>query len=99
MRPLKCASLHLDRRRSGKQKVLPTEFKIQENPIVILEEGQHYRHLGVPTGFRNDQTPLKTIKEMEDKFTKPYQSLLSSWHKIDAVITFLMSKLDFIMRG
>ena len=98
-KPPKCASLHLDRRRSGKQKVLPTEFEIQESLIVTLEEGQHYRHLGVPTGFRNDQTPLETIKEMKDKFTKLDQSLLAPWQKIDAAITFLMPKLDFIMRG
>ena len=98
-KPPKCASLHLDRRRSGQQEVLPTEFEIQESPIVTLKKGEHYRHLGVPTGFRNDQTPLETIKEMEEKFTKLDESLLAPWQKIDAAITFLMPKMDFIMRG
>ncbi len=98
-KPPKCASLHIDRRRSGQQEVLSTQFSVQESAIVTLQEGQHYRHLGVPTGFRNKQTPIETIREMDRKFSLLDESLLAPWQKIDAAITFLMPKLDFLMRG
>ena len=38
-------------------------FNIQRTEIASLQDGEHYRHLGVPTGFRCRQTPLETIAE------------------------------------
>lgn len=98
-KPQKCATLHIERRRNGKQKVAPTNFNIQECQIRALEGGQHYRHLGVPTGFRNRQTPNEAIQEIKTNFTKLDESLLAPWQKIDAALTFFMPKLDFAFRG
>lgn len=98
-KPSKCASLHVGRRRNGKQSTLGTRFTIEESMMTALSDGQHYRHLGVPTGYRTNQTPTETLAEMEEKFTKLDESLLAPWQKIDAAITFLMPKLDFILRG
>lgn len=94
----KCASLHLSRGRGG-QRVQPTEFTVDENPIAVLTDGDHYRHLGVPTGFRTRQTPVETINQFAEDFRQLDESLLAPWQKIDAAATFIMPRMDFIMRG
>ncbi len=96
-KPQKCASLHI--RAGGGERVLPTEFTVDENPINILPDGGHYRHLGVPTGFRNRQTPVETIQQLEDDFRRLDASLLAPWQKIDAAATFIMARMYFILRG
>lgn len=98
-KPTKCATLHIDRRVRNTQLVLPTVYTIQETEVRALKSGEHYRHLGVPTGYRNRQTPEETVTEIIEKFQKLDDSLLAPWQKIDAAATFLMPKLDFIMRG
>jgi len=97
-KPSKCATLHLCRQRGG-QRVQPTEFKINDDPLLVLGDGDHYRHLGVPTGYRNRQTPNETIQQFQDDFEKIDQSLLAPWQKIDAAATFILPRMDFIMRG
>ena len=74
-------------------------FLIQEEAIPILAEGQHYRHLGVPTGFRTKQTPKETIDKLMEDYRTIDRSLLAPWQKIDAVSTFLNPRLDFILRA
>ena len=93
-KPPKCATLHLVRR-----KTVDTVFTIEENPLAVLGEGQHYRHLGVPTGFRNKQTPEETLANLSNDLDLLEKSLLAPWQKIDAVVTFLVPRLDFILRG
>ncbi len=53
-KPAKCATLHVVRRET-----IDSVFTIDENSLAVLGEGQHYRHLGVRTGFRNKQTPYQ----------------------------------------
>ena len=98
-KPSKCATLHIDRKIRNSQQVLPTIFNIEESEIRALKAGEHYRHLGVPTGYKNRQTPEETVNEIVEKFKQIDTSLLAPWQKIDAAATFLMPKLDFIMRG
>ena len=74
-------------------------FLIQEEAIPILAEGQHYRHLGVPTGFRTKQTPKETIDKLMEDYRTIDRSLLAPWQKIDAASTFLNPRLDFILRA
>jgi hypothetical protein len=93
-KPAKCATLHLLHR-----KVIDSVFTIEENPLAVLGEGQHYRHLGVPTGFRNKQTPDETISTIGTDLDRLDTSLLAPWQKIDAVVSFLVPRLDFILRG
>jgi hypothetical protein len=93
-KPPKCATLHLVRRET-----VDSVFTIDENPIAVLSEGQHYRHLGVPTGFRNRQTPEETLSSIGNDLDLLNESLLAPWQKIDAVVTFLVPRLDFILRG
>lgn len=98
-KPQKCATLHIDRRVRNEQLVLQTTFTIQETELRVLKMGENYRHLGVPTVNRNRQPPEETITEIVEKFPKLDGSLLAPWQKVNAAATFLMPKLDFIMRG
>ncbi|XP_046640334.1 uncharacterized protein LOC124324536 [Daphnia pulicaria] len=93
-KPAKCATLHVVRRET-----VDSVFTINENPLAVLGEGQHYRHLGVPTGFRNKQTPEETLAQISNDLDLLDNSLLAPWQKIDAVVTFIVPRLDFILRG
>lgn len=96
-KPPKCATLHINCQKS--RRVLPTQFNIQGGLPVILQDGEHYKHLGVPTGFRARQTPEQTINQLNEDLQSIDSSLLAPWQKIDAVVTFLLPRLDFILRG
>ena len=96
-KPAKCATLHVDCR-SGRR-TMDTEFNIQDGSPKILQEGDAYKHLGVPTGFRVDQTPTITIQNIEYDIEKINRSLLAPWQKMDTIKTFIMPRLDFIARG
>lgn len=97
-KPGKCASLHIGPGRGG-NRIQPTEFSVDESPITTLADGEHYRHLGVPTGFRTRQTPVETIRQFSEDLKKLDESLLAPWQKVDATATFLLPRMDFIMRG
>ncbi|CAM5143307.1 unnamed protein product [Natator depressus] len=86
----KCASLHIDG--SKRDSVQTTGFQIQGEPIIPLAEGQVYRHLGMPTGFRIRQTPEDTIQEILQNAAKIDTSLLAPWKKINALNTFLIPR-------
>ena len=65
----------------------------------MLKDGESYRHLGVPTGFRAAQTPTGAIEKMLQDLDSIDKSALAPWQKIDAVSTFISPRLDFIARG
>lgn len=64
-----------------------------------LNDGEAYQHLGVPTGFRVQQTPVAELARMCEDLHKVDVSPLAPWQKLDAVRTFLLPRLEFIMRG
>ena len=93
-KPAKCATLDVMCRR--KRAVLPTPFTIQGGSPRILGEGEHYQHLGVPTGFRKNQTPQDSINSIIEDAEKIDKSLLAPWQKLEALNMFVMSRLDFL---
>ena len=95
-KPPKCATLHIHCRQT--RQVLPTQFNIQGGSPVVLKDGEHYKHLGVPTGFRTKQTLEKTNAQVNEDLQIIHQSLLVSWQKMYAVVTFLLPRLDLILR-
>ena len=95
--PAKCASLHIVGR--GVDAVRPTEFSLQNTPITALAAGEAYQHLGIPTGYQTKQTPTKTLRDLIADTRSIDQSLLAPWQKLDAVRTFLLPRLDFILQG
>lgn len=88
-KPPKCATLHVARR---------SEFSISGTPPVALGKAEVYQHLGVPTGFRVDQTPVSTLHRLEDEARKIFGSLLAPWQKFHAARTFLVPQLDFNLK-
>ncbi|CAM5173819.1 unnamed protein product [Natator depressus] len=93
----KCASLHING--SKRDSVQTTGFQIQGEPVIHLAEGQAYRHLGMPTGFRVCQTPEDTIQEILQDAATIDASLLAPWQKINALNTFLIPRILFVLRG
>lgn len=55
--------------------------------------------LGIPIGYHVNQTPELTMTSLLEKVKKLHESLLAPWQKIEALNMFLLSKLDFIMKG
>jgi hypothetical protein len=88
----KCATLQMT-----KKKAVPTNTTIQGQPVPCLREGEAYRHLGVPTGFRNDQTPENTIKAMLEDIHRVETSRLTDWQKLDAIRTFVLPQVEFTL--
>ncbi|XP_059575830.1 uncharacterized protein T26G10.4-like [Alligator mississippiensis] len=64
-----------------------------------LRDGEAYCHLGTPTGHRARQTPEETINGIVQDAHKLDSSLLAPWQKIDAVNTFLIPRVAFVLRG
>ncbi|XP_012529645.3 serine/arginine repetitive matrix protein 2 [Monomorium pharaonis] len=95
--PAKCATLHIGAGNGGR--VLPTSFRIQGQPMRPLLEGESYEHLGVPTGFSVDQTPYATVGDIVSDLQAVDRSLLAPWQKFDVMATFILPRLDFLLRG
>ncbi|KAG5890221.1 hypothetical protein JTB14_028763 [Gonioctena quinquepunctata] len=75
------------------------EYRIQGNQFPALAEGQAYEHLGIPTGYHVDQSPEDTIDRMTFELERLDTSLLAPWQKIDALSTFILPKISFVLRG
>jgi len=95
--PAKCATLHVGAGDGGR--VLPTRFRIQGGAINPLAEGESYTHLGVPTGFSVDQTPYAAVGDIVSDLNAIDRSLLAPWQKIETLGTFILPRLDFLLRG
>lgn len=63
-----------------------------------MDRGDFYLHLGVPTRVRFDQTPYFTIRDLIVDLNVS-ASLLTSWQKVKSVASYLMPRLDFLLRG
>lgn len=93
----KCATLHIDCRK--RRETRETLFHIQGEHPVVLKDSEQYEYLGIPTGYRVNQTPEEAINSMIVDVKKLHESLLTPWQKIEALNMFVLSKLDFILRG
>ncbi|XP_047104438.1 uncharacterized protein T26G10.4-like [Schistocerca piceifrons] len=93
-KPSKCATLHIRH-----CETLGTVFALQGGEPAVLDEGDAYLHLYVPTGYKVSQTPTDAIAAIRRDLELLNASLLAPWQKIDAVRVFLLPRLDFVMRG
>ena len=96
-KPSKCATLHMNCQKG--RRVQPSVFSIQGGSPKVLKEGEAYRHLGIPTGYRVAQTPTEAINQMTEDLNAIDESALAPWQKIDAVSTFINPRIEFIVRG
>lgn len=93
----KCASLNINY--TAQRRVLPTVYEISSVPMVPLSSGQVYCHLGVPTEFKVTEAPEQHIGQMRCDLQKFDDSLLAPLQKVDVVSTFVLTCIDFILRG
>jgi hypothetical protein len=93
----KCASLHLDFMHMP-QRPVRTEFHIQGAPMRILKDGENYKYLGSPIGFRTDAAPSETLANLRRDALRLQNSELAPWQKIDAMLVFLLPRLEFALR-
>ncbi|KAG8237131.1 hypothetical protein J437_LFUL017008 [Ladona fulva] len=96
-KPRKCATLHLDHTQ-GKRRILPTAFTIQNGEIRALGEGEAFRYLGAPKGWKIKTTPTEMLRTLEKDLDALKGSQLAPWQRLDAVRTFLLPRLDFHLR-
>ena len=96
--PKKCATVHL-RGKGSAQKSQPTVFVLDGEGLKALGEGEAYEYLGIPVGSRVSQTPTATIIRMMEDANAIDSSLLAPWQKMDALRTFILPRLDYILRG
>jgi hypothetical protein len=92
--PAKCGTLCF-----RKGKLTPTCVKLQEATIPVLNVGDFYQYLGRPVGINIDRTPTSMLKTFISDLYKINRSLLSGWQKLDAIKTFVIPRLSFILRN
>ncbi|CAK1604663.1 unnamed protein product [Parnassius mnemosyne] len=95
--PAKCATLHI--KSDCESAVQDTILNIQGEPMKSLGPNDYYEHLGIPTGYDVGQTPRSALKKLLADVKKIDESLLAPWQKLDAVGTFVLPRLYFIMQG
>ena len=66
----------------SRRKTIEISFNVQDGYPKVLKEEDAYQHIGVPTGFKVKQTPVKNIEKIEEGVEKIDRSLLSPWQKM-----------------
>ncbi|KAL7289555.1 hypothetical protein TKK_0016526 [Trichogramma kaykai] len=84
----KSATLHL--KGVATAKVRDTRFSIQGSEMRSMQEGEAYKHLGVPSGFQARKTPDSSIKGFVDDLCNLDQSLLVPLQKFEVTTTFIL---------
>ncbi|EFN75828.1 Uncharacterized protein T26G10.4, partial [Harpegnathos saltator] len=95
--PAKCATLYIGAGRAGR--VRPMTLRIQGQLVRAMAEGEAYEHLCIPMGFGVNQTPHAAIRAFRDDLASVERSLLAPWQRTEAVATFLLPRLDILLRG
>lgn len=93
--PGKCFTLHL----SGKTPIgtRDNKFKVGDEEVKQLEDGEFDKFLGKPVGFHITSN-LKELADLMLTARKILQSKLAPWQKLDALKTFFYASLNFLMR-
>jgi hypothetical protein len=91
----KCATLSLIK---GKINI-SNSLSLKNEKIQALDIGNYYEYLGKQIGIGNDRSPTQMLKSFISDIYKINRSLLSDWQKLDAIKTFVISRLGFILRN
>lgn len=89
----KCATLHIDGRQRSS---LPSEFVVQNGVPPVLQDGDAYTHLGIPTGMKVSNSP--DTRGIVNDINKIDKSLLAPWQKTEAINVFILPQLDFLLK-
>lgn len=88
----KCATLNMIKGMPSS-----TAFNIQASNLPILMKDDLYKHLGTPTGFFQQLLKTNPMDTLKNNVRKIHESNLAQWQKLDAVRTFIIPCLDFIL--
>ena len=100
LRPDKSASFSLSNSKRAPNRMEPYEYKIQGQPIPILEEEDHYRYLGVRIGVIHNYANAESLMHpLIDDLDKIEAFLLAPWKKLDLIRTFIQPSLTFALRA
>jgi hypothetical protein len=91
----KCASLSI---KAG-QVEPERKISIAGTDMPSLGEEGSYQYLGTAVGFRMGPDPVDTLERLRQDIGKLDKSLLTPWQKINALKTFLLPRLNFLMRA
>ena len=92
-KPKKCASLTVAR-----GTVHCRVHAVQGRDFPSLREGESYPYLGVPIGVGVDQTPTAILDAARGDADLIARSALGPWQKMDAIRTFVLSRLPYHLR-
>ena len=90
--PAKCASLSWGR-------PSPHPFRVDGIPIKAIEGGDFYRYLGTPIGVSHWQSDDAVLATFQRELVAVSNSALRPWQKLDALRTFVYSKLSYHLRA
>lgn len=98
--PSKCATMGL-KLLKGKQTPNPAELRLHGEVLPKVKLGEAYKYLGVrdalETSVHHDQI-LRIMHKARKDIYKLLRSALLPWQKLDAIRTFVMSRLDYHLR-
>ena len=98
-KPSKCATFTLIK---GQPKVFPDNQRllIQGKPMASLDNGQPYKYLGSASGINVKNLLIEELIETCcTMVSKVETSLLAPWQKLDAIRTFILTKISFSQRA
>ena len=98
--PSKCATLGL---KVGKTKQVPepVELKLHNQVLPVVKLGEAYKYLGIKDALESSvhhSQILSVMSKARKDITKILRSELLPWQKLDAIRTFVMSRLDYHLR-
>ena len=93
-KPSKCATLTLK-----KGEPAPTVFQVQGKEMPSMAKGETYSYLGTPVGVGVDKSAVhqEVLNKASADLVKIRDSALSDWQKLDAMKTFIVSRLYYRM--
>ncbi|KAG8239753.1 hypothetical protein J437_LFUL019242 [Ladona fulva] len=77
--------------------VPPPAFRTSPSFFPLME-GESYRYLGAPKGWKADETPTEVLRAFQRDLATVNCSNLAPWQRLDAIRTFLLPRLDFHLR-
>ncbi|CDJ35995.1 uncharacterized protein EMH_0051090 [Eimeria mitis] len=84
-----------------KQQPDPVQLRLHNEVLPVVKLGEAYKYLGLKDALEttvHQGQILRVMSKVKKDFAKILRSALLPWQKLDAVRTFVMSRLDYHLR-
>ncbi|CDJ67949.1 hypothetical protein ENH_00045350, partial [Eimeria necatrix] len=98
--PSKCATLGL-KVQKAKQVPDPVKLTLHNEVLPVVKLGEAYKYLGIKDAVESpvqQSQILRVMSRTKKDLNKLLRSELDPWQKLDALRTFVMSRLDYYLR-